>query len=206
MPSYQALGQVPHKRHTQFRKPDGGLYSEELFGEEGFSGCYSLLYHQHPPTRVSRIERHGADCHEEWPQDVHRHHHLKTKEIAAGGDPISGRQLLLYNADCTISVARPTENMDYFYRNAMGDEVLFIHEGSGALETTFGTLPYREGDYVVIPRGTTWRAGPVGARRATPRIFLFLGVGRAMPPSHPLRRPLWRHFLHLPLRLLLPAR
>ncbi|HZC77398.1 MAG TPA: homogentisate 1,2-dioxygenase, partial [Ktedonobacterales bacterium] len=171
MPSYQALGQVPHKRHTQFRKPDGGLYSEELFGEEGFSGCYSLLYHQHPPTRVSRIERHGADCHEEWPQDVHRHHHLKTKEIATGGDPISSRRLLLYNADCTIAVARPTERMDYYYRNAMGDEVLFIHEGSGALETTFGTLPYREGDYLVIPRGTTWRVQPATASGQPQRML-----------------------------------
>ncbi len=198
MPSYQALGQVPHKRHTQFRKPDGGLYSEELFGEEGFSGCYSLLYHQHPPTRVSRIERHGADCHEEWPQDVHRHHHLKTKEIAAGGDPISGRQLLLYNADCTISVARPTENMDYFYRNAMGDEVLFIHEGSGALETTFGTLPYREGDYLVIPRGTTWRAQPATASGQPQRMLIVEAFGGDIQPPKRYRNAFGQLLEHSP--------
>jgi homogentisate 1,2-dioxygenase len=198
MPSYQALGQVPHKRHTQFRKPDGGLYSEELFGEEGFSGCYSLLYHQHPPTRVSRIERHGADCHEEWPQDVHRHHHLKTKEIAAGGDPISGRRLLLYNADCTISVARPTESMDYFYRNAMGDEVLFIHEGSGALETTFGTLPYREGDYLVIPRGTTWRVQPATASGQPQRMLVVEAFGGDIQPPKRYRNAFGQLLEHSP--------
>src|SRR5260221_2169676 len=113
MPTYQGIGQVPHKRHTQFRKPDGGLYSEELFGEEGFSGCYSLLYHQHPPTRVSRIERHGADCREEWPQDVHRHHHLKTKEIAAGGPPISPRPPLAYKADTPTAPAPACANKAY---------------------------------------------------------------------------------------------
>jgi homogentisate 1,2-dioxygenase len=160
MPSYQRLGAVPHKRHTQFRAPDGRLYAEELFGEEGFSGMYSLLYHRFPPTRVSKIARAGAVCQQEWPQEQHRHHHLKTADIAPGGDAITGRRLMFYNADCAISVARPTDEMDYFYRNAMGDELLFVHEGAGALETTFGTLPYTAGDYLVIPRGTTWRAHP----------------------------------------------
>src|SRR5690349_11689862 len=160
MPSYYRLGETPHKRHTQFRQPDGSLYSEELFGEEGFSGMYSLLYHRFPPTRVTRIARHGDACHEEWPQETHRHHHFKTAGATAGGDAVTGRHLLMYNNDCTISVARPTEKMDYYYRNSQGDELLFVHEGSGALETTFGTLPYGEGDYLVIPRGTTWRVAP----------------------------------------------
>ncbi len=166
MPSYVRLGEVPHKRHTQFRAPDGSLYSEELFGEEGFSGVYSLLYHQHPPTRVTGIARYGTVARDEWPQDVHRHHHFKTHDIEPGGDPIEGRRLLMYNGDCAISVARPTQRMPYYYRNAMGDEVLFIHEGSGTLETIFGVLPYGEGDYLVIPRGTTWRMVPSdGAQR-----------------------------------------
>jgi homogentisate 1,2-dioxygenase len=166
MPSYQCLGRVPHKRHTQFRKPDGGLYAEELFGEEGFSGMYSLLYHQHPPTRVSGIKSLGKVERKEWPQEQHRHHHVRTANITPGGDPITGRRLMFFNQDCTMSVARPTEPMDYFYRNAMGDEVIFVHEGTGKLETTFGTLPYSEGDYLVIPRGTTYRVVPTeGAQR-----------------------------------------
>ena len=102
MPFYYAMGKIPHKRHTQFRKPDGTLYAEELFGEEGFSGVESLLYHQHPPTRVSKIARHGSVCLDEWQQDEHRHHHLKTADAAAGGDPVEGRHLLMYNSDCAI--------------------------------------------------------------------------------------------------------
>jgi homogentisate 1,2-dioxygenase len=178
MPSYQRLGRVPPKRHTQFRTPEGGLYSEELFGEEGFSGAYSLIYHKHPPTRVSKIERLGEACYNEWPQETHRHHHLKSADVAPGGDIVSGRKPLMFNADCAISVARPTQPMSYFYRNAMGDEVLFVHNGQGAVETTFGTLPYREGDYIVIPRGTTWRtvAGPGEQRFLVVEAFGHQGI------------------------------
>ncbi|HLJ81862.1 MAG TPA: homogentisate 1,2-dioxygenase, partial [Ktedonobacterales bacterium] len=195
---------VPHKRHTQFRKPDGGLYAEELFGEEGFSGCYSLLYHQQPPTRVSRIERYGAECRQEWPQELHRHHHFKTKELEPGGDLITGRRLLMYNNDCTISVARPTERMDYFYRNAMGDELLFVHQGSGVLETTFGTLPYGEGDYLVIPRGTTWRMNPsVGAPGGRPpsseqRFLVVEAFGGAIQPPKRYRNEFGQLLEHSP--------
>src|SRR2546430_16180322 len=121
MPSYHSLGSVPHKRHTQFRKPDGSLYAEELFGEEGFSGVYSLLYHQYPPTRVSKAERFGAVSQQEWPQETHRDHHVRSKGVEAGGDIVSGRRLVFYNAECTLSVVRPTEQMDYFYRNVQGD-------------------------------------------------------------------------------------
>ncbi|MGH2487829.1 MAG: homogentisate 1,2-dioxygenase, partial [Ktedonobacterales bacterium] len=196
MPSYRQLGQLPQKRHTQFRKPDGGLYSEELFGEEGFSGCFSLLYHQHPPTRVSGIERFGAVEREEWPQDVHRHHHLRTQRLEPGGDAISGRRLLMFNSDCAISVAEPTAEMDYFYRNAMGDEVLFVHNGEGALETTFGTLPYHEGDYLVIPRGTTWRAQPRGGDKQ--RMLVIEGFGGPIQPPKRYRNEFGQLLEHAP--------
>ena len=196
MPSYRQLGQLPQKRHTQFRKPDGSLYSEELFGEEGFSGCFSLLYHQHPPTRVSGIERYGCVERNEWPQDVHRHHHLRTQRLEPGGDAISGRRLLMYNSDCAISVAEPTAAMDYFYRNAMGDEVLFVHHGEGALETTFGTLPYHEGDYLVIPRGTTWRVQPGGG--ATQRMLVIEGFGGPIQPPKRYRNEFGQLLEHAP--------
>src|SRR5256885_9295432 len=118
MPSYHALGRIPPKRHTQFRRPAGGLYSEELFGEEGFSGVESLLYHQHPPTRVSKIERFSAACAEEWKQETHRHHHLKAGQLAPGGDPIAGRKTFMYKPHCPISPAAPPQPMDNFSRNA----------------------------------------------------------------------------------------
>jgi homogentisate 1,2-dioxygenase len=195
MPSYQSLGHVPPKRHTQFRKPDGSLYSEELFGEEGFSGVYSLLYHQHPPTRVSRIAKHGDACQVEWRQDVHRHHHLKTREVAPGGDPVEGRRLLMYNADCTISVARPTSLMDYFYRNAQADEMLFVHEGQGTLETTFGLLPYRVGDYLVIPRGTTYRVLPATGEQ---RFLVVEAFGGPLQPPKRYRNAFGQLLEHSP--------
>lgn len=195
MPSYQSLGRVPPKRHTQFRKPDGGLYSEELFGEEGFSGVYSLLYHQHPPTRVSRIEKHGDACQIAWPQEVHRHHHLKTRAVSPGGDPVEGRRLLMYNADCTISVARPTSPMDYFYRNAQADEMLFVHEGQGTVETTFGLLPYREGDYLVIPRGTTYRVIPANGEQ---RFLVVEAFGGPIQPPKRYRNAFGQLLEHSP--------
>jgi homogentisate 1,2-dioxygenase len=196
MPSYHHLGQLPHKRHTQFRTPEGGLYAEELFGEDGFSGCYSLLYHRFPPTRVSRIERFGAVCHEEWPQELHRHHHFKTAALEQGGDPVTGRRLLMYNNDCTISAVRPAEEMGYFYRNAQGDELLFVHEGAGTLETIFGDLPYGEGDYLVIPRGTTWRLQPQDG--AAHRLLVVEAFGGAIQPPKRYRNEFGQLLEHSP--------
>jgi homogentisate 1,2-dioxygenase len=189
------MGKIPHKRHTQFRKPDGSLYSEELFGEEGFSGVESLLYHQHPPTRVSKIARHGSVCRDEWSQDEHRHHHLRTTDAPQGGDPVEGRHLLMYNNDCAISVVRPTEPMSYFYRNAQGDELFFVHEGKGTLETTFGALPYSEGDYLVIPRGTTWRLQPESAEQ---RLLVVEAYGGAIQPPKRYRNQFGQLLEHSP--------
>lgn len=157
MPHYVKLGSIPPKRHTQFRQPDGSLYAEEVFGTKGFSGIASILYHAHPPTQVARY----ASLHdlrpETRPEVPLRHHHLKTLHSAPHGDPISGRTPLLINDDLQIGLVCPVEPMHYFYKNADGDDLLFIHEGTGHLETLFGTLPYHEGDYLVIPRGILYR-------------------------------------------------
>lgn len=157
MPQYHHLGTIPHKRHTQFRQPDGSLYTEELFGEEGFVGCSSLLYHKFPPTRVSSFHSLGSVRPEEWHPEDHRHHHFKTRPVPLGGDPVAGRQILLFNDEVAIGVVHAKDPMNYYYRNADADEVLFIHQGKGTLETIFGLLPYEDGDYLVIPRGTTYR-------------------------------------------------
>lgn len=160
MPSYHCLGKIPPKRHTQFRKPDGGLYSEELFGTEGFSGNYSILYYTYPPTRVKRIERFPVEpqyANEEWDEHLQRHHHMKTSQLPRQGDAVLGRQMLMYNKDVVLGIVKPTEQMNYFYRDGDSDLVYFVHDGEGVLESTFGLLPYHEGDYVVIPRGTTFR-------------------------------------------------
>src|SRR5258708_5084864 len=157
MPPYHRLGEIPPKRHTQFRKPDGTLYSEELFGIEGFSNNYSNLYYHYPPTRVKKVEPFSERHLEEWRVDVQRHHHLKTAQLQPGGDAVLGTQVLMFNKDLSIGIALPTEPMNYFYRDGDSDTMYFVHDGHGVLETNFGLLPYHEGDYIIIPRGATYR-------------------------------------------------
>ena len=154
---YHALGEIPHKRHTIFRRPDGELFTEELFGAEGFHGSSSLLYHYHPPTRVIRIEAGEEIKVEAADQGPLRHRHLKTKDVPTGGDPITSRKVLMFNNDVHIGVGRPTDRMEYFYRNGEHDEMIFIHEGEGHVQTIFGRMDFEYGDYVYIPRGTTYQ-------------------------------------------------
>jgi homogentisate 1,2-dioxygenase len=157
---YFKLGEIPHKRHTQFRQPDGSLYHEELMGIRGFTGNKSLLYHLRPPTQVRQIER-GCDVDQRYAdQGPLRHRLLRTAQLPPSGDTIQGRVPLMGNDDVTISVARPKQPMHYWYRYAHGDEVVFVHEGTGTLESQFGTLRYGRGDYLVIPTGIIWRMLP----------------------------------------------
>jgi homogentisate 1,2-dioxygenase len=157
MPFYHKLGNIPHKRHTIFRKPDGGFYREEVMGTRGFSGIESILYHTHPPTEVKLAET-LADLNVVYTDfGAIRHRHFKTRSFPGGGDGCSARRTLLGNADVTLGVARPSEAMSYYYRNGDNWEVLFIHEGTGQLESVFGWLDFRPGDYVVIPVGVTYR-------------------------------------------------
>jgi len=159
---YLSLGNVPHKRHTQHRAPDGSLYAEELFGVEGFTGRSSLLYHLVPPTRTHKVEPVRRIKLDEADDDAHRHRLINTKDLAPKGDAISGRVPLFFNADVVMGVARPDEAMpkDTFYRNGQADEMIFVHEGTGSWDTVFGSFRYGPGDYLVSPIGTTWRLEP----------------------------------------------
>ena len=157
MPFYHKLGDIPHKRHTQFRKPDGSLYREEVMGLEGFSGIQSLLYHNFLPPRVKQIEDCGAATPTYADFGALQHRAFRTKDAPTGGDAVAARRVLLGNHDVTLGIARPTASMDYFYRNAQAYEIWFAHEGQGVLKTQFGNLPFGPGDYMVIPYGTTWQ-------------------------------------------------
>jgi homogentisate 1,2-dioxygenase len=157
MPFYYKLGEIPKKRHVQYRKPDGGLYREQLMGTKGFSGIQSLLYHINPPTQVKAVEKVRDVVLEAEEQEALAHRHFLSARLEQGGDPIDARVTLLFNQDVSIGICKPTEPMHYWYRNGEQDEVLFVHEGDGYLETNFGKLPYRKGDYLVIPMGTTYR-------------------------------------------------
>jgi homogentisate 1,2-dioxygenase len=151
------LGEVPAKHHTQFRQPDGSLYTEQLFGTRGFSGRSSTLYHIHLPTRVAAFERIAARALQGVAEAPLQHRHLKTRALSPKGDAVSGRVPLFFNSDVILSCAHTAEPMPCLYKNADGDEVLYIHRGSGRLESMFGALPYAPGDYLVIPRGTIYR-------------------------------------------------
>ena len=157
MPYYHQLGQLPPKRHIQFRRPDGALYSEEVFGTEGFVGPTSTLYHLHPPTQVTGWKALYSTKVEYVETDTMRMRHLKTMRKPPQGDPITGRAVLFGNADCEISICVPAEPMGYHFKNGIGDECIFIHYGSGTVYTTFGTLHFRPKDYIIIPKGTTYQ-------------------------------------------------
>ena len=158
MPHYHTLGQIPHKRHTQFRKPDGKLYSEQLFSTEGFSSHYSLLYHCHPPTEIVKVDEPYNVAPEVAEEKMLKHRSFQGFNIPQESDYLKSRRPVLVNSDCHISLAAPKYSMaDYFYKNADADEIIFIHEGSGVLRTQYGRLEFGYGDYVVIPRGTIYQ-------------------------------------------------
>lgn len=157
MTFYHKAGSIPHKRHTQFRKPDGGLYREEVMGLEGFSGLQSILYHHFLPPRVLKAEALGPAKPEFVEYGAIRHRAFQTKDTLPGGDAVSARRTLLGNGDVTLGVSRPTHSMDYFYRNAQSYEMWFVHEGAGVMRSQFGQLPFEPGDYINIPYGTTWQ-------------------------------------------------
>ena len=163
MPHYYSLGQIPHKRHTQFRKPDGGLYSEQLFSTEGFSNDYSLLYHINPPTQIIKTEKPVNVAPEVAEERMLSHRSFEGFNIKPKKDFLESRTPVLVNADVHIVLAAPQESMkDYFYKNADADEMIFVHEGSGTLKTLYGEIPFGYGDYLVIPRGTIYQVDFAG--------------------------------------------
>ncbi|MFF2450131.1 homogentisate 1,2-dioxygenase [Neobacillus sp. NPDC058068] len=157
---YHKMGKVPHKRHTMFKKEDGSLYREQVMGTRGFSGTQSILYHHYMPTEVVKSELVGHYLPEYEAQIGLNHRHFLTNKTTQKGDALNAREYILGNQDLLIGTANVTEPMESFYRNGDGDEMLFIHYGSGKLETMFGTISYTHGDYLIIPIGTIYRIIP----------------------------------------------
>jgi homogentisate 1,2-dioxygenase len=158
MPYYYKSGQIPHKRHTQFRKPDGTLYSEQLFSTEGFSNDYSLLYHVHPPTQIIKTEKPVDVSPKIAEEKMLQHRSLEGFKIKPVKNYLESRIPVLVNNDVHIVLAAPQKSVtDYFYKNTDADEMIFIHEGSGVLKTLYGELTFSYGDYLVIPRGTIYQ-------------------------------------------------
>ena len=180
MPFYHKLGEIPHKRHTQFRKPNGELYREELMGLEGFSSLQSILYHHFIPPRVKATEDLGSRAPETVDFGPIRHRAFRTSDIPLGGDAVSARIPLLANKDVILGVARASKIMGYFYRNPQAYETWWVHEGSGMLKSQFGNLKFQPGDYIVIPFGTTWQLQIDGAEA---RFFTIENPSQIEPPK-----------------------
>ncbi len=158
MAHYYSLGKIPHKRHTQYRQPDGKLYSEQLFSTEGFSSNYSLLYHVHPPTQIIKAEEPIDVSPKASTDNILKHRSFQGFKVSPNADYLKSRKIVLFNSDVQISLAAPTKSLtEYFFKNADADEVIFIHEGTGTLKTQYGQLPFSYGDYLVVPRGTIYQ-------------------------------------------------
>lgn len=202
MAYYTHLGDIPPKRHIQFRRPDGALYSEEVFGTEGFSGPTSTIYHIHPPTQVAGWSKLYSTKAQYVDVDVMRMMHLKTATHAPSGDPITGRKVLLGNADVEMSLCVPAEPMEYHFKNGQGDECLFIHFGSGTLRTTFGTLVFGPKDYIIIPKGTIYQMvfDPAPSDGPANRFVCFetCNTSHILPPKRYLSKKTSQFLEHAP--------
>lgn len=158
MPLYHKLGNIPSKRHTQFRKKDGTLHYEQLFGTIGFDGMSTLMYHLQRPTQVKEV---GKTLDVSPKADVEyniKSRLLKGFEVKPEEDYLESRKTMLFNADVHIGLAAPKKSMTgYFYKNTDADELLFVHRGTGTLKTMLGEIPFEYGDYLVIPRGMIYQ-------------------------------------------------
>ena len=183
MPHYRQLGEVPRKRHTQFRRPDGALYTEELAGAEGFSSDSSLLYHREAPTAVVDVEAVEVEPAEVRPNHPLTPRHLRAHDLKTGGDLVTGRHLLMANEDVRVSYVAADETSP-LTRNAVGDELVFVESGTGELQSSYGRLRVEAGDYVVVPTSTVHRWVPDGELRA----LVLESRGHVGPPDRYLSK------------------
>jgi homogentisate 1,2-dioxygenase len=184
---YRSVGTVPPKRHTQHRDPDGNLYREELMGEEGFSSDSSLLYHRGVPSAIVDSQVWDLPDQTRTPNHPLKPRHLKLHTLFEGdaaGDPVTGRRLVLGNNDVRISYVVAEAGASPYYRNAIGDECVYVESGSGVVESVFGVLSFRTGDYVVVPRATTHRWRP----SETSRLYAIEANSHIAPPKRYLSR------------------
>ncbi len=181
MPIYHTLGAIPRKRHIQFRRADGALYYEELIGNKGFVGPSSLLYHIRHPTQVRSVRLVKELSWAPDPDPVFRHRHFRTGRLAPSKSLTADRVPLLFNGQVALSFVAPTSQDDYFYRNAQGDEIVYVSDGAGVLETSLGELDFGRGDYVVVPRGIVHR---YRFTEAPVRCLVIESTGYVRTPKH----------------------
>jgi homogentisate 1,2-dioxygenase len=198
MPYYRSVGSVPPKRHTQHRDPEGRLYYEELMGEEGFSADSSLLYHRGVPSAVVDSRIWELPDQSRTPNHPLKPRHLRLHSLfpepgsgdgaEAGACPVEGRRMVLGNNDVRISYVVTGTDPSPYYRNAIGDECVYVESGSGVVETVFGVIAYRTQDYVLIPRATTHRWVPAPDDTGPSRLYVIEANSHIAPPKRYLSR------------------
>jgi homogentisate 1,2-dioxygenase len=190
MAYYRQVGAVPPKRHTQHRDDEGRLYYEELMGEEGFSSDSSLLYHRNIPSVIVDSRPWQLPDQTTTPNHPLKPRHLRLPELFpksawAQTDVVTGRRLVLGNGDVRLSYVVSTQDSP-LYRNAVGDEIVYVEGGQATVETVFGALEARAGDYVIVPRGTTHRWLPHG--EGPLRAYTIEANSHIAPPKRYLSR------------------
>lgn len=184
MAHYRALGRLPRQRHTQLRDDDGHLFREELMGEEGFSSDSSLLYRRGVPSAITDSRVWDLPDQSRTPNHPLKPRHLKLHDLQTGTCPVEGRRLVLGNNDVRISYVVTGTDPSPLYRNAIGDECVFVESGTGVVETVFGVVPYRAGDYVLVPRATDHRWVPAEPSR----LYAIEANSHIHPPKRYLSR------------------
>ncbi|MCH8331792.1 MAG: homogentisate 1,2-dioxygenase [Bacteroidetes bacterium] len=187
MPYYYKQGEIPQKRHIQYRKPDGELYAEELVSTEGFSSLYSLIYHCHPPTKVLSIEEDYSIAPEIAVEHNMQHRGFQGFEVEPTDDYLESITPVLVNNDVHICLAAPKSSLsDYFYKNSDAHELIFIHEGSGTFKSIYGKIPIEYGDYIIVPRGTIYQ---MEFKEENNRLLIV----QSFSPYHPPKKYLSTH-------------
>lgn len=184
MAHYRSAGSIPPKRHTQHRDAEGRLYFEELMGEEGFSSDSSLLYHHGVPSALVDSRTWELSDQSGTPNHPLKARHLRLHDLETGTCPVEGRRLVLGNNDVRIAYVVTGTDPSPLYRNAIGDECVYVEHGTGTVETVFGVVAYRTGDYVVIPRATTHRWVPAEPSR----LYAVEANSHIHPPKRYLSR------------------
>ncbi len=179
MTYYRSVGDVPRKRHTVARDAGGERLFEELMGADGFSGPSSLLYHRRSPSALLAVEDVADDRAKLRSNHPVAPLHLRSGEVEVGNDAVTGRVVLLANDEVSLAVAGGLRSSPLF-RDAVGDELVFVHRGAARLESVFGILDVTAGDYVVIPTSTTHRWVPDGGGEL--RLLVVSSVGHIRPP------------------------
>ena len=184
MAHYRALGQLPRQRHTQLRDDDGHLFREELMGEEGFSSDSSLLYHRGVPSAITDSTVWDLPDQSRTPNHPLKPRHLRLHDLETGSCPVEGRRMILGNNDVRIGYVLTGTDPSPLYRNAIGDECVYVESGTGTVETVFGVVAYRAGDYVLVPRATDHRWVPAEPSR----LYAIEANSHIHPPKRYLSR------------------